>query len=161
MIKNLFTLSGACLTVAAFLQISPLQAQNKTADGMVSDDRVVAIVKGSKVLFRDVRLAHENLPQQYRGMPLAQLYQPLVLQLVERRLVLLAAEAEKLADKPEVASRIAMAREYFNDQVVWHNIRIQQIPDGLMAWLAGLRLRGPFIASDLDRAEVRVKLHEI
>ena len=71
------------------------------------------------------------------------------------------ANAALMDELKNTEDRIAMAREYFNDQVVWHNIRIQQIPDGLMAWLAGLRLRGPFIASDLDRAEVRVKLHEI
>ncbi len=109
-------LLGASLTALAMLPVSPLQAQTESAAGAPSDDQVVAVVKGRKVLFRDVRLAQENLPQQYRGTPLAQIYKPLVKQLVERRLVQLAAEAENLADKPEVAGRIAQARARILEQ---------------------------------------------
>jgi len=116
MSKVYFALLGVGLMAATLLQFSPLQAQTKNVDERVPDDRVVATVKGSKVLFRDVRLAYENLPQQYRGLPLTQLYQPLVQQLVERRLVLLAAELDNLADKPKVASRIAQARERILEQ---------------------------------------------
>jgi peptidyl-prolyl cis-trans isomerase C len=109
-------LLGASLAVVILLQFSPLQAQTAPAGGIPSDDQVVAVVEGSKVLFRDVRLAHENLPEQYRNMSLDQLYKPLVQQLVERRLVLLAAEAENLADKAEVAERIAQARDRILEQ---------------------------------------------
>ncbi|MDA1100637.1 MAG: peptidylprolyl isomerase [Proteobacteria bacterium] len=114
--KFSLALLGASLTVVALLYYSPLQAQMKNASGAPSDDRVVAVVKGSKILFRDVRLAQENLPQQYSGTPLAQIYKPLVQQLVERRLVLLAAEAENLAEKEDVASRIAQARDRILEQ---------------------------------------------
>ena len=89
MSKVYFALLGAGLMAVTLLQFSPLQAQTKNVDGTVPDDRVVATVKGSKVLFRDVRLAYENLPQQYRGLPLTQLYQPLVQQLVERQATVL------------------------------------------------------------------------
>ncbi|MBL6952930.1 MAG: peptidylprolyl isomerase [Alphaproteobacteria bacterium] len=114
--KISIALLGASLTIVAGLQISPLQAQTKGTGGTPSDDRVVAVVQGSKVLFRDVRLAKESLPEQYRGMTLAELYKPLVQQLVERRLVLQAAEAENLADKAEVAGRIAQARSRILEQ---------------------------------------------
>ena len=117
MSKTSLALLGACLTAVAVLQFSPLQAQTKGAAAAISDDRVVAVVKGSKVLFRDVRLAHQNLPQQYRGLSLDKIYQPLVQQLVERRLVLLAAEAENLGDDPKVASRVAQARDRILEQV--------------------------------------------
>jgi peptidyl-prolyl cis-trans isomerase C len=116
MSKISIALLGAGLTAFALLHFSPLQAQTKKAGSTLSDDQVVAVVKGSKVLFRDVRLAQESLPQQYRGMTLDQLYKPLVQQLVERRLVLLAAEAENLADKAEVADRIAQARARILEQ---------------------------------------------
>ncbi|MBT4491353.1 MAG: peptidylprolyl isomerase [Rhodospirillaceae bacterium] len=116
MSKISIALLGAGLTAFALLHFSPLQAQTKKAGSTLSDDQVVAVVKGSKVLFRDVRLAQESLPQQYRGMTLDQLYKPLVQQLVERRLVLLAAEAENLADKAEVAARIAQARARILEQ---------------------------------------------
>ncbi|MDP7546936.1 MAG: peptidylprolyl isomerase [Alphaproteobacteria bacterium] len=116
MSKYSIALLGASLAAVALLQFSPLQAQTKSAGGAPSDDQVVAIVKGSKVLFRDLRLAQENLPPQYLGTPLAQVYKPLLRQLVERRLVFLAAEAENLADDAEVALRIAQARTRILEQ---------------------------------------------
>lgn len=68
--------------------------------------------------------------------------------------------AQLMAALTDAENRISMAREYFNDQVVWHNIRVERIPDFLFAWLAGLKKRQPFLATDLDRQEVEVKLHE-
>ena len=122
MSKSSIALLGACLAISAILQFSPAQAQSnnpaepKKAAGAIADGRVVAVVKGSKVLFRDVRIAHQNLPQQYRGLALDKVYMPLVQQLVERRLVLLAAEAEKLGDDPAVISQIAQARSRILEQ---------------------------------------------
>jgi len=120
MSKNSIVLLGACLAVTAMLQYSPVQAQSKNSaepqKNAIADGRVVAEVKGSKILFRDVRIAHQNLPQQYRGLALEKVYKPLVQQLVERRLVLLAAEAEKLGDDPSVISQIAQARSRILEQ---------------------------------------------
>ena len=120
MIKLFFSPLAACLTVVMLLSASPsrAQSQDQKAAPPPSDDQVVAVVNGSKVLFRDVRLAYENLPQQYRGMPIDQIYQPLVQQLTERRLVLLAAEAANLADEPEVASQIQQARNRILEQAL-------------------------------------------
>jgi hypothetical protein len=56
--------------------------------------------------------------------------------------------------------RIAMAREYYNDQVMWHNTRVERIPDFLFAMLAGLHKRQPFLATGMERKEVEVHLHE-
>jgi 6-phosphogluconolactonase (cycloisomerase 2 family) len=68
--------------------------------------------------------------------------------------------AELMSALADTENRIAMAREYYNDQVVWHNIRVERIPDFLFAWLAGLTKRHPFLATDLEREEVEVNLHE-
>ena len=68
--------------------------------------------------------------------------------------------AQLMASLADTENRIAMAREYFNDQVVWHNIRVERIPDFLFAWLAGLKKRHPFLATDIERQEVEVKLHD-
>ena len=119
-------LRAGLATLAAFtmLQLAPAQAQTQTQDkaaAVVSDDRVVAVVKGSKILFRDVRIAHQNLPQQYRGLALEKVYKPLVQQLVERRLVLLAAEAEKLGDDPAIMKRVAQARDRILEQTYLTN----------------------------------------
>ena len=100
--------------VVAFFAAAPVSAQQH---GLAPPDtQVVAEVNGSKIFFKDVRLAYENLPQQYQGMPIAQIYQPLVQQLTERRLVLMAAEAAKLAEEPEVANKINQARNRILEQ---------------------------------------------
>ena len=96
----------------------PAVAQDKAkpATAAPTDEHVVAEVNGSKVLFRDVRLAYENLPKEYKGVPVDQIYLPLVKQLTERRLVLMAAEAANLADQPDVASQITQARARILEQ---------------------------------------------
>ncbi len=111
---------AACLTAAAIIAVSsfPAQSQSQAAAKAPVDDQVVAVVNGSEILFRDVRLAYENLPQQYRGMPIDQIYQPLVQQLTERRLVLQAAEAANLADDPVIASQIKQARNRILEQAL-------------------------------------------
>ena len=104
--------------VVAFFTAAPVSAQQHGLAALLAppDTQVVAEVNGSKIFFKDVRLAYENLPQQYQGMPIAQIYQPLVQQLTERRLVLMAAEAAKLAEEPEVANKINQARNRILEQ---------------------------------------------
>ena len=130
MIKFIPTPLAACLCAITLLCATTATAQNtvqstaqstaqssgKPAMTPPTDDQVVAEVNGAKVLFRDVRLAYENLPKEYQGMPVDQIYMPLVKQLTERRLVLMAAEAANLADEPEVASQIVQARNRILEQ---------------------------------------------
>ena len=106
------------MTVVAIFAAAPVSAQQRVLAALpaLPDTQVVAEVNGSKIFFKDVRLAYENLPQQYKGMPIAQIYQPLVQQLTERRLVLMAAEAAKLAEEPEVAGMIKQARNRILEQ---------------------------------------------
>ena len=106
------------MTVVALFAAAPVSAQQNVLAALpaLPDTQVVAEVNGSKIFFKDVRLAYENLPQQYKGMPIAQIYQPLVQQLTERRLVLMAAEAAKLAEEPEVAGMIKQARNRILEQ---------------------------------------------
>ena len=68
-----------------------------------------------------------------------------------------ASLMDSLAD---TENRIGMAREYYNDQVMWHNTRVERIPDFLFAMLAGLHKRQPFLATGMERKEVEVHLHE-
>ncbi len=120
MIKFSLAPLAACLTAVMLAAASPSWAAShgKTHAAPPADDQVVAEVNGSKILFGDVRLAYENLPKQYQGTPIAEIYQPLVRQLMERRLVLLAAEAANLAADPVVASRIQQARSRILEQAM-------------------------------------------
>lgn len=53
--------------------------------------------------------------------------------------------------------RIADRREFFNDNVNVYNIRIQQIPDSMLAGIMNLQPRGLFKATEEDRRDVEVK----
>ncbi len=109
---------SACLIVVTLFAAAPASVQQHGLAALPAppDTQVVAEVNGSKIFFKDVRLAYEYLPQQYKGIPIAQMYQPLVQQLTERRLVLMAAEEAKLAEAPEVASKIKQARNRILEQ---------------------------------------------
>jgi hypothetical protein len=58
----------------------------------------------------------------------------------------------------DTEQRIALARAYFNDITSFYNTRLQRIPDGLVAALAGLTLRALMTADQFERAAVEVKL---
>lgn len=72
---------------------------------------VVARVNGVVIHRSEVLLARQDLPQQYRSLPLKMLYKPLLNQIVDRKLIAEAAEKEKLDHDPAVKRRLALARE--------------------------------------------------
>jgi LemA protein len=58
----------------------------------------------------------------------------------------------------ELEERIADRREYFNDTVNTFNIRIQQLPDVILAHMINLQRRDLFKVAEEDRRDVEVKL---
>ena len=75
------------------------------------EDPVVARVDGSEIRRSDLAIATESLPPQYRQMPMQMLYQPLLNQMIDRRLIANEADKAKLADDPAVKQRLAYQRE--------------------------------------------------
>lgn len=57
----------------------------------------------------------------------------------------------------ELEERIADRREFFNDSVNTYNIRIQQLPDMILAGMMSLHPRDYFKATEEDRKDVQVK----
>jgi LemA protein len=55
-----------------------------------------------------------------------------------------------------IEEQIAHRREYYNDSVNINNIRMEQMPDRLLAARAGLRRRALFEATPQERADVDV-----
>ncbi len=51
----------------------------------------------------------------------------------------------------ETEQRIALARNYLNDCVMFHNIRLERVPDRYVARLAGMRAEEPFRAEGFER----------
>ena len=74
-------------------------------------DPVVAVVNGKQIRKSDVEAVYATLPEQYRQMPLEQIFDPLVEQVVTSQLLLAKAEQEKVADNPEVEAQLERARE--------------------------------------------------
>ena len=74
-------------------------------------DPVVAVVNGKQIKKSDVEAVYATLPEQYRQMPLEQIFDPLVEQVVTSQLLLAKAEQEKVADNPEVEAQLERARE--------------------------------------------------
>lgn len=58
----------------------------------------------------------------------------------------------------ELEDMIADRREFFNDDVNTYNVRIQQLPDVLIASLMGLQKKEMFKVSDEDRRQVEIDL---
>lgn len=112
---NMLRDAGLALALIAAAGVGPALAQQQTvpAPGAAPPqlDTVIATVNGSDITMAQMALAIEGLPQQYRQAPLQMLYDPLLRQLVERRLLAQAAERDGMADNPEVKERLAAARE--------------------------------------------------
>jgi peptidyl-prolyl cis-trans isomerase C len=74
-------------------------------------DPVLAVVNGAQIRKSDLEAAYQQLPEQYRQMPLEQIYDPLLDRVIDSRLLLARAEKEKLADDPKVQDEIQRARD--------------------------------------------------
>ena len=54
--------------------------------------------------------------------------------------------------------RIALARNYFNEAATWQNTRLQRIPEGWIARLAGVTLAKIWNAEGFERSNVDLNL---
>jgi peptidyl-prolyl cis-trans isomerase C len=70
-------------------------------------DTVVAKVNDVPIRMTDVLALVETLPDQYRQLPMQMLFEPLLNQLIDYKVVGIAGAADKLADDPEVKRRVA------------------------------------------------------
>lgn len=93
------------LAATAAVAFLPAIAASVTA----ADDPVVAIVNGNELHKSQLVAMQATLPEQYRQVPLEQIYQPLLERLVDSQLLLAKANAEKLEDKPDVQAKLTQA----------------------------------------------------
>jgi peptidyl-prolyl cis-trans isomerase C len=83
----------------------PVQAQEAAPE-----DPVVAIVDGTEVHRSDVEAVARALPEQFRQVPLPQIYGMLLDRAIDFRLLANAAEEQDLAADPDVQAALAKAR---------------------------------------------------
>ena len=88
-------------TALALAQTSPVAAP----------DPVVAKVGGTEIHGSDLTEAAQTLPEELRGMPQQMLYPMLLDQLVDRRIIVLAARKQNLQNDPAVKKQIDRATD--------------------------------------------------
>ncbi len=103
---KLFSL--AAIGAATMMFASSVTAQTDTA---TAANTVVATVNGVKILRSDVEAARSQLPEQYRKLPMDQLYQPILNQLVRTKVLSAQARADKLHETEGYKRRVALIAE--------------------------------------------------
>jgi peptidyl-prolyl cis-trans isomerase C len=109
-------LAGTVVLIVAAVLVLPAAAQNaekkpaaqKTVS--VSMETVVANVNGYAITMGDMVAAKSDLPAPYNQSPMQELFEPLLQEMIERRLIAGAAEDAKLAEDPGVVRRLRETR---------------------------------------------------
>lgn len=99
------------LLASAFIAASGGLAAAQSDPPQTKSDPPVAAVNGTTIYLSDVEIAYAELPAQVRRMPIQQIFEPLLQQLIDRRLVAHAAETEALDQDEFVRRRLAQTRE--------------------------------------------------
>ncbi len=113
---------AACLGTAG-----PVFAQS--SDAKPEEDKVVAIVGGEELRMSQVVMLHNQLPQQYRQIPLPMLFPQLVNQLVDRKLLADAAAKNGIEENEEYRQRMAFLREALLQETYIANLIETQITE--------------------------------
>lgn len=88
------------VVAAAMLVVSAV------SPALAEDDPVIAVVNGEKIMRSDLMAARENLPQEYRPIPLEQIYPILLTSLIDSKLVAADAKARKLDEEQAYKDRL-------------------------------------------------------
>ena len=121
-------------TLAAAVTVSiavglPAGAQEKAMEKAPGNDPVVAIVNGDKIFRSDLDTARGQLPDQYRNLPMDQLFTPLVNQLVRSKLMAGEARSEKLHVSEGYLKRLALIRELLLEEALLDKIITARVTD--------------------------------
>ena len=92
--------------LATFLAVSAVA-------GPVSaeDDPVIARVNGNEILRSQLMQAHENLPNEYKQVPLDQIYPMLLTSLIDSKLVAQDAKARNLDEEEDFQKALTMVKD--------------------------------------------------
>ena len=102
----MFGTTLVALGLALLALTLPARAQQPAPNG----DPVVAIVDGAEVHRSEVEAMARGLPEQFRQVPLPQIYGMLLDRTIDFRLLAQAAEQADLAQNPDVQVQIEQAR---------------------------------------------------
>jgi peptidyl-prolyl cis-trans isomerase C len=122
-----------------------------------TEDPVVAIVNGTQIKRSDLEAARQQLPEQYREMPIEQLYEPLLDRMIDSQLLLAEAQKQKLGDTPAVQAEIARARDnVLRDSLVQQAIDKDVTPEKLQAAYNALKSQPGFASEEVHAHHILV-----
>ena len=113
----------AVMAVALFVIIDSAGAQKP------ANDKVVAIVDGHKIFLSQVEEARRSLPAEAQGYPFAVLFEHLVGQLVDGRLLAVGARRAKLQEGAEFKRQMADIENRLLGQMLMHERATSQITE--------------------------------
>ena len=95
-------------------------------------DPVVATVNGAAIHRSDVVAAQQQLPEQYRNLPLDKVFQPIVNRLIQTKLMAQKATAEHLQDTDSYKRRLAMIEDRLLEESYIRMIVGQKVTDAAL-----------------------------
>jgi peptidyl-prolyl cis-trans isomerase C len=101
----------ASLSSAAYAQTAPAPAAPAAAAPARPADPVLAKVNGSEIRMSDLAVIAQNLPEEARQLPPAQLYPQLLDQAIDGKALVALAKKEKLDAQPDVARAMTLSAE--------------------------------------------------
>ncbi len=104
-------LALACGASAPALAQSTAPAQPAADADSREAEPVVATVNGTKIYYGDVLRARQSLPAEYQSVPMEMIFGALLNQLVDQRLVALAAREAKIDEDPIVQEQLRALEE--------------------------------------------------
>ena len=141
------------LAATAAVAFLPAIAASVTA----ADDPVVAIVNGNELHKSQLVAMQATLPEQYRQVPLEQIYQPLLERLVDSQLLLAKANAEKLEDKPDVQAKLTQAHnDVLRDSLVEEAILAATTDDKVKAAYEAEKAKPDFAVEEVHARHILV-----
>ena len=123
----------SCLLALGLASVQPALAEEAPIPAAATtDDPVVAHV-GEAVIYRsEVVEAYRGLPEQFAQIPMDAIFTELVQQLVDRKVMAIAAAAAGLENDPDYARRMAQVKDQVLEQVYVDKVIEAQVTDAVM-----------------------------
>ena len=115
--------------LVAVLGCNSMTTAAQTSTPAAGEDPVVARVNGAEINRSDLISAQQALPKQYRQVPLKSIFQPLLRQMINNRLIVRAARAQGLHDDPGVKRQVANMEGQILEQVYLRRITDSRVTD--------------------------------
>ena len=123
---------SSCAALFAVLILSSVPAIAQTAAPKPVTDPVVATVNGTNIMRSDIDVARKQLPEQYRNLPMDQIYQPLLNQLIRTKILSAEARSEKLHETDVFKRRVGLVEDRLLEEALLEKLITERITDNAL-----------------------------